>query len=56
MRQPYTDLYALFRHNPQAEVYFDQLPAYVQDQLRARYQAVDSLDRLQLYADRIRHT
>ena len=31
MRPVYTDLYALFRRDPGAEEYFNQLPAYVQD-------------------------
>ena len=43
MRPVYTDLYALFRRDPGAEEYFNQLPAYVQDQLSARCRAVDSL-------------
>ena len=47
MRPVYTDLYALFRRDPGAEEYFNQLPAYVQDQLSA----VDSLERLHAYAD-----
>ena len=42
MRPVYTDLYALFRRDPGAEEYFNQLPAYVQDQLSARCRAVDS--------------
>ena len=46
MRPVYTDLYALFRRDPGAEEYFNQLPAYVQDQLSARCRAVDSLERL----------
>ena len=29
MRPVYTDLYALFRRDPGAEEYFNQLPAYV---------------------------
>ncbi|EHM40792.1 hypothetical protein [Flavonifractor plautii] len=51
MRPVYTDLYALFRRDPGAEEYFNQLPAYVQDQLSARCWAVDSLERLHAYAD-----
>ena len=39
MRPVYTDLYALFRRDPGAEEYFNQLPAYVQDQLSARCRA-----------------
>ena len=37
--------------DPGAEEYFNQLPAYVQDQLSARCRAVDSLERLHAYAD-----
>ena len=51
MRPVYTDLYALFRRDPGAEEYFNQLPAYVQDQLSARCRAVDSLERLHAYAE-----
>ena len=43
MRPVYTDLYALFRRDPGAEEYFDQLSA--------RCRAVDSLERLHAYAD-----
>lgn len=53
MRQPYTDLYALFRHDPRTEEYFNALPAYVQDRLRSQYQAIDTLEHLKLYAQRI---
>ncbi len=50
MREPYQDLYALFRHEPRAEEYFNSLPGYVQEQIGAQYRAVDSLERLQSYA------
>ena len=53
MRQPYRDLYALFRHEPEAEAYFNSLPSYVQEQLSASYQAVDSMERLRDYAQRM---
>lgn len=46
----YQDMYALFRHDSQAEDFFNALPPYVQDQIRARYRSVDSLERLQSYA------
>ena len=46
MRQPYRDLYALFRHEPEAEAYFNSLPSYAQEQLSASYQAVDSMEPL----------
>lgn len=52
MRQPYTDLYVLFRHNPGAEEYFNHLPAHVQDRISAQYRQVDSLDRLRQFAAR----
>ena len=52
MRQPYTDLYVLFRHDPRAQEYFDHLPAHVQDRISAQYRQVDSLDRLQPFAAR----
>lgn len=52
MRQPYTDLYVLFRHDPRAQEYFDRLPAHVQDRISARYRQVDSMERLQAMAAR----
>lgn len=52
MHAPYQDLYALFRHEPQAEAYFNALPSYVQDQIGAQYRSVDSLARLEYYARR----
>lgn len=53
MREPYSDLYVLFRHNPAAEEYFNTLPDYVQDQISAQYRSVDSLERLRDYAARL---
>lgn len=52
MRQPYTDLYVLFRHDPRAQAYFDRLPAHVQDRISAQYRQIDSLDRLRHFAAR----
>ena len=52
MRQPYTDLYVLFRHDSRAQEYFDRLPAHVQDRISARYRQVDSRERLQAMAAR----
>ena len=57
MRQPYTDLYVLFRHDSRAQEYFDQeyfdhLPAHVQDRISAQYRQIDSLDRLEHFAAR----
>ena len=55
MQHQYNDMYALFRHDRNAEEYFDELPSYVQDQIRPRYQAIDTFDRLVDYVDDIRH-
>ena len=52
-KKPYRDLYALFRHEPGAEDYFNRLPDYVQDQIAARYLTVDSMERLQSCAARM---
>ena len=56
MRQSYSDLYALFRHDREAEAYFNSLPSYIQDQISARYRSVDSLGRLHAYAESIQRT
>lgn len=50
MERQYLDLYSLFRHNPVAESYFQDLPNDVQDQIRTRRQQVNSFDDLQNYA------
>jgi len=50
VREPYSDLYTLFRHNPAAKEFFDSLPSHVQDRISAQYRLVDSLERLQEYA------
>lgn len=52
MRPYYMDLYVLFRHQPQAQAYFEALPLFVQEQIRGRYRQVDSLDRLRAMAAR----
>lgn len=52
MRQYYTDLYVLFRHDPQAEMYFEELPAHVQERISAQYRLVDSMERLRAFAAR----
>ncbi|MBM6926427.1 hypothetical protein [Pseudoflavonifractor phocaeensis] len=46
------DLYALFRHEPRAQAYFEDLPLFVQERIRARYRLVDSMERLQAMAVR----
>ena len=53
MRREYNDMYALFRHEPGAEEYFDQLPSYLQDLIRPRYQMVNSFAELEDCAERL---
>jgi len=52
MKGIYSDMYALFRHEPGAEEYFDSLPSYIQDRIGPRYRSVDSFDRLEEYVER----
>ena len=52
MRQAYSDLYVLFRHNSRAQELFDRLPAHVQDQVTAAWRQIDSMDRLERFAAR----
>lgn len=47
MNKKYGDMYALFRHEPRAEEYFNALPGHIQDRISAQYQAVDSMERLE---------
>lgn len=56
MDHRYEDMYSLFRHDRNAKEFFDELPSYLQDQIRPRYQNVDTFDRLLEYADRLRRT
>lgn len=51
MREQYEDMYALFRHDRNAEEYFDELPSYIQDRIRPRYKNVDTFDRLMSFAE-----
>lgn len=55
MERKYNDMYALFRHEPGAEDYYNALPSYVQDQISPRYKAVDSFGRLENYAGELMH-
>lgn len=50
MNKQYGDLYALFRHDPSAEAYFNELPSFVQEHIRANHHQVDSFGRLMDYA------
>ena len=47
MRDKYGDMYALFRHEPRAEEYFNALPGHIQDSISAQYHSVDSMERLE---------
>lgn len=55
MSRKYHDLYALFRHDRNAEEYFEELPGAIQDRVRAYYQSVDSFQRLLSMVERERH-
>ena len=52
MQREYQDMYALFRHEPGAEEYFDKLPSYLQDRIRPRYRMVNSFAALEDCAER----
>ncbi len=56
MRQQYDDMYALFRHDRNAEEYFDELPSYIQDRIRPSYKNVDTFDRLMSMAELARRS
>lgn len=42
----YSDIYALFQHDHKAQAYFNELPGYIQDQIKARKHAAGSYDAL----------
>lgn len=56
MKGKYDDMYALFRHEPGAEDYFEALPGYLQDRISPRYQSIDSFTRLEEYAEKLRRS
>lgn len=49
----YPDLNALLQAEPQARQYFNGLPDYVQSQISARPNGVNSFDSLQDYAENL---
>ncbi len=49
----YTDIYALFKEEPTAKQFFDQLPDYVRDQINTRANGVNSFESLKNYADNL---
>lgn len=55
MEKQYLDLYSLFRHNPAAENYFENLPDSVQEQIRTRRQLINSLSDLQGFNNNIQN-
>lgn len=46
MRRDYADLYALCRHDPEADSYFHALPKSVQSQLSGRMKQINTLSDL----------
>lgn len=47
----YSDLYVFFQRDHQAEAYFNELPGYIQDQIRSRKHAPGSLSALKQMAE-----
>ena len=52
----YRDLFTLMREEPEAKVYFDTLPASVQEKLSTHAFRVNSLQGLCQYADDFRNS
>ena len=51
--QKYPNMYELFKNDAQAKQYFDKLPGYVQEQIKARAAGVNSFASLQDYAENL---
>lgn len=49
----YTNMYELFKGEPQAKQYFDKLPDYVREQITTRVDGINSFDSLKLYAENL---
>ena len=49
----YPDLFVLLRSEPEARQYYETLPAYVQDQISARADGVNSFASLKDYAQNL---
>lgn len=53
MRRDHADLYALCRHDPEADAYFQALPEDVRSQLSARMKQINTLSDLRGHAARL---
>lgn len=51
MEPTYSDMYAFLKEDPAAQAYFDQLPGYIQAQIRARKHQPASLEDLKRMAE-----
>ncbi len=51
MRRDYADLYALCRHNPEADAYLHALPEDIQSRLSGRMKQINTLSDLRGHAD-----
>ncbi len=49
----YPNMYALFKTEPKAKQYFDELPDYIQSQISTRADGVNSFESLRHYADNL---
>ncbi|SBV94118.1 conserved hypothetical protein [uncultured Eubacteriales bacterium] len=47
----YSDMYVLFQHDRKAEAYFNELPGYVQDQIKAQKHSPESYEALVAMAE-----
>ena len=51
MRRDHADLYALSRHDPEADAYFQALPEDIQSRLSGRMKQINTLSDLRGHAD-----
>lgn len=49
----YTNMYELFKGEPQAQHYFDKLPDYVREQMTTRIDGINSFESLKSYAENL---
>ena len=53
MRRDHADLYALCRHDPRADAYFQSLPEDIQSRLSGRMKQINTLSDLRSHAARL---
>ncbi len=53
MRRDYADLYALCRHDPEADAYLHALPEDIQSRLSGRMKQINTLSDLRSHAARL---